>query len=106
MEELHDHDWGVWVAIRGPRLDEEHLLVDFHAVERALASAVEPFRGRTMNGTPPFDQMLPTAERVAEFIGARLEGVLPEGVWIHTVSVEEAPGCIARWIPTRSTVPA
>jgi len=104
MEELHSHDWQVRVALEGARLDQEHLLVDFHAVERTLEASVRPFTGGTMNGTPPFDRMLPTAERVAEYVGLQIAPSLPEGVALRWVSVEEAPGCIARWHPPRETV--
>ena len=99
MEELHGHDWGVRVAIRGPRLDHEDLLLDFHALETALRAAVDPFSGRTMNGVPPFDSMHPTAERLAEFVGVTISSAVPEGATLAWVSVEEAPGCIARWYP-------
>lgn len=100
MEDLHCHNWEVRVALAGAQLDSEHLLVDFHAVERSLEASVRPFTGGTMNGTPPFDRMLPTAERVAEFVGQQIIRSLPSGVAVRWVSVEEAPGCIARWFPT------
>ncbi len=99
MEELHGHDWGVRVLIRGPRLDHEDLLVDFHLVEKALEAAVAPYRGRTMNGTPPFDRCHPTAERLAEHVARTLAPAIPEGCTLAAVSVEEAPGCIARYLP-------
>ena len=98
-EDLHEHDWGVWAMLRGEALDSEHLLIDFHALEQALASIVKPFEGATFNGTPPFDNIVPTAERVAEFVGQRLDCVVPDGVVIHGIAIEEAPGCIARWYP-------
>ena len=99
MEELHGHDWHVRVGIRGRRLDSEDLLVDFHEVETALRDCVEPFSGRTMNGIPPFDEIMPTAERIAELVGLKILPVLASGVTLAWVSVEEAPGCIARWYP-------
>ena len=102
MEDLHSHDWQVRVALAGSQLDSEHLLVDFHAVERSLEASVRPFSGGTMNGTPPFDRMLPTAERVAEFVGLQVCRGLPTGTVLRWVSVEEAPGCIARWYPPDS----
>ena len=87
------------VGIRGEKLDSEDLLVDFHDIETALRDSVEPFSGRTMNGIPPFDEILPTAERVAELVGLKISPVLAPGVTLAWVSVEEAPGCIARWYP-------
>ena len=99
MEELHGHDWVVRVAIRGVQLDSEDLLVDFHALEASLRAVLAPFEGRTMNGVPPFDRLMPTAERVAELVGTGLAGNLAEHCSLAWVSVQEAPGCIARWFP-------
>ena len=104
MEDLHSHDWQVRVALGGPELDQEHLLVDFHVVEQSLQASVRPFTGGTLNGTPPFDRMLPTAERIAEFVGLQMGPSLPDEVVLRWVSVEEAPGCIARWYPTHTVV--
>ncbi len=98
-EELHGHDWGVTVVIEGPKLDHEDLLVDFHVIEVALRTAIGPFSGRTMNGTPPFDVVHPTAERLAEFVAEAVQPEVPSGLRIASVAVEEAPGCIARWFP-------
>ena len=104
MEELHGHDWRVTLLIRGESLDQEDLLVDFHLVEEGLRSAVEPYAGRTMNGVPPFDRVHPTAERVAEHVGEQMRGRIPAECTLVSVSVEEAPGCIARWLsPAAST---
>ncbi|MCP4837117.1 MAG: 6-carboxytetrahydropterin synthase QueD [Phycisphaera sp.] len=99
MEELHGHDWKVTLVISGPRLDDEDLLLDFHALEASLKAALEPFAGRTMNGVPPFDRVHPTAERVAEHVGMVVDPSIPAGSRLVSVAVQEAPGCIARWIP-------
>jgi 6-pyruvoyl-tetrahydropterin synthase len=104
MEDLHSHEWQVRVALGGGQLDQEHLLVDFHVVEQSLRASVRPFTGGTLNGTPPFDRMLPTAERIAEFVGLQMGPSLPDGVVLRWVSVEEAPGCIARWYPPHTAV--
>lgn len=100
-EELHGHDWRVTITIQGPDLDHEDLLVDFHAVESSLKTAISPFAGRTMNGVPPFDVIHPTAERLAEFVAGVVHPNIPSGCRIASVAVEEAPGCIARWLPDR-----
>mgnify|MGYP002642528468 FL=1 len=100
-EELHGHDWRVTLTIQGSELDHEDLLVDFHAVETSLRTAISPFAGRTMNGIPPFDKVHPTAERLAEFVAGAVHAEIPQGCRIASVAVEEAPGCIARWYPNR-----
>ncbi|MBX9735541.1 MAG: 6-carboxytetrahydropterin synthase [Phycisphaerales bacterium] len=72
-EPLHGHDWHVTATLEGPELDEDGLLLDFHAVEEDLRGLCAVFHHRSLNETPPFDQINPTAERVAEFLAHSLE---------------------------------
>jgi len=102
-EQLHGHDWRVTVTIASPSLDPDGLVCDFHAVEAALAEITRRFHNRTINGTPPFDQTNPTAERIAQHIGtslaSSLHGILAPGARVAAVRVTEAPGCAATWRP-------
>ncbi len=95
LEELHEHDWRVRVRVQGPRLDGEGLLCDFHDLEQSLDSIIAPFHGCTLNDTPPFDERNPTAELVAEHIGASMVASIPPGIFELEASVTEAPGCEA-----------
>ena len=56
MEDLHSHDWQVRVALAGSQLDSEHLLVDFHAVERSLEGLGEAIFGRDHERYPAIRQ--------------------------------------------------
>src|SRR5262249_48635902 len=69
-ERVHGHNFRVNAAVSGAALDGDGLLCDFHALERWLAEIVRPFRDGDLNSTPPFDRINPTAERIAEHIGA------------------------------------
>lgn len=97
-ESMHGHDWRATVTVRGEALDDDGLVCDFHALERTLEEAVAPFRNRTLNQVPPFDRVNPTAENIAEFVALEVAQRLPPGVTVRSVEIEEAPGCIARWI--------
>jgi len=104
-ERLHGHNWRVTVVVAGPELDDDGLLCDFHEVERVLGSVLAPWRDASLNDAPPFAPdgrgVNPTAERVAETIAVAmrdgLRRVLPAGASVASVSVTEAPGCIATW---------
>ena len=96
-ERLHGHDWRVGATFAGASLDADGLLVDFHAVERALDAIVGRFRNRSLNETAPFDRVNPTAELVAQYIAVELGAAAPRGVRVHSVSVGEAPGCTATY---------
>lgn len=102
-EPMHGHTWRVRVGVAGESLDEDGLLVDFHAVERALADILAPFHNRTLNEVSPFDRVNPTAENVARHIADAMTaaGGTLSGVWVESVSVGEAPGCVATYIPQR-----
>ena len=55
-EPLHGHDWRVLVAVRGPQLDQEELLCDFHAIEQQVDEVIALFQNTNLNETTPFDQ--------------------------------------------------
>ncbi|MAV54586.1 MAG: 6-carboxytetrahydropterin synthase QueD [Phycisphaerae bacterium] len=94
-EPLHGHDWRVLVAARGPELDQEGLLCDFHAIEQQVDAIIKPFHNRNLNEIPPFDKRNPTAEAIAEHIHHALIKKMPQGATLHRVEIGEAPGCTA-----------
>ncbi len=96
-EAPHEHRWRVAVVVGGDGLDADGLLCDFHEIERAIDAVIDPFRDGDFNETPPFDKLNPTAENVAQYIAVRVE--VPTGVELRSVSVTEAPGCVATWVP-------
>lgn len=118
-EPVHGHDWHVTVSVVGDRLDDDGLLVDFHALERIVNEVVGPFRNANLNEVAPFDRRNPSAENVAshicEAVGARLGdvdgrgttpglegagsgGMTPKVSWVR---VTEAPGCAVTYFKNR-----
>lgn len=98
-EPLHGHDWGVRVLVEREGLDEMETVMDFHELERLVGEVVGPMRNRHLNDLRPFDEEVnPSAERVAWWIGTNVAKVLPEGVELVRVEVTEAAGCVAMWI--------
>lgn len=99
-EPVHGHNWRVTLTARGPTLDADGLLCDFHDLERALHESVARFRNADLNATPPFESGLnPSAENVARHIAERIAPALPPGVRVACVRVTEAPGCEASYTP-------
>lgn len=105
-EPVHGHNWRVAATVAGPRLDSDGLVVDFHLVERSLGEIVGAFHNGNLNEVAPFDRVNPTAELVASHIAERLSeaiaGRVPADVRITRVSVTEAPGCEATFVPEGS----
>lgn len=98
-EPLHGHDWTTTIRVQAPTLDDEGLLLDFHALHASLLKVIAPFQNANLNDTPPFTTVNPTAERVIEHIATEIAKDLPAGVSLSWCDITEAPGCIARYHP-------
>lgn len=102
-ETTHGHNWRVEVVIRGTTLDPDGLLCDFHTVEAMLEQVIEPFQNADLNRVDPFKTLNPSAENVAKHIAVSLAELLDSSLAPHAkvggVSVTEAPGCKALYIP-------
>lgn len=113
FEPLHGHNWLVRVTVAAGDLDDMDTVMDFHELEKLVEQIIGPWRNRNLNEVPPFvgkaneddasvaDGLAvnPSAERVAERIAWAVSGGLPEHVWLRSVGVGEAPGCVARYRP-------
>ncbi len=130
-EPLHGHDWHVTLTVEGPRVDQDGLLVDFHALEKGLKEIVARWHNRNLNETRPFDVVNPTAEKVAEHIASEMQRMMQSGaIWgdsdnppsqsgrknrklskagarpevrVVSVRVTEAVGCAAVYRPAASS---
>ncbi len=98
VEPLHGHNWKVEAVIEGERLDDDGLLCDFHAVEAVLDEIIARFNNQNLNETAPFDRLNPSAEHVARHLAEGLQNALGSAK-VASVSVSEAPGCVATYRP-------
>lgn len=99
VEPVHGHDWRVEVAITAAGLDDLDLVMDFHALERALDDLIGPLNHTHLNAHAWFADAHPTAERLAERLAGALRPTLPEAVALQSVRITEAPGCCAAYRP-------
>ena len=99
QEPLHGHNFVTKATIAGDTLDADGLLCDFHTVHAVLVEICEPFTNRNFNEVPPFDATNPSAELIARHIADELAGRLDEALALNarvqSVSITEAPGCVA-----------
>jgi len=103
LEPLHGHNWRVVVTLRGPRLDEFGLLVDFTKLRPRLDAVLAELHECCLNDSPSFAQRNPSAENVARHVCTQMSAGLPNAVRLASVEVEEAPGCVARFYPGRES---
>ncbi len=97
LEESHRHDWRVALFVKGESLDQDGLVCDFHAVQKALDAVIAPFVDGDFNVTPPFDQINPSAELIAEHIAQAVQAKLVNLARVDRVTITEAPGCQATY---------
>jgi len=98
-EPLHGHDWRITAIVQASSLDADGLVCDFHAIEKNLHALAARFHNRSLNETAPFNDLNPTAEHVAKLLGTELARTLPTGVSLYSLTVTEAPGCAATYLP-------
>jgi 6-pyruvoyltetrahydropterin/6-carboxytetrahydropterin synthase len=120
-EPTHGHNFRVTARIEGLTLDADGLLCDFHTVAATLNEIIEPFNNQNLNEIPPFGPtaattrsapvgplLSPSAELIARYIAdelsQRLDAALNPNAQVASVSVTEAPGCVATYrVPPRHT---
>jgi len=106
-EALHGHNFHVTVRLTCQKLDGEQTVADFREVEGLLEQALAPWQNQNLNVLEPFrGRVNPSAERLAEQIGLRMQGLLEgladdpvdgRGLRVAEVRLTEAPGCMAIW---------
>ena len=100
-EPIHGHNFKTTAYIAGQTLDDDGLLCDFHTVQAQLIEICTPFTNNNLNETPPFDTINPTAENIAKHIADeladRLDSSLAPHAKVHSVSITEAPNCLATY---------
>jgi 6-pyruvoyltetrahydropterin/6-carboxytetrahydropterin synthase len=66
-ENVHGHNYRVEVTVRGERLDETGLLVDFIEVKRRMKGVIDYLDHQYINDLKPFDEINPSAENMAKY---------------------------------------
>ena len=94
----HGHNWEVQVFVRGERLNDIGILLDFREIKQALRAVMTDLDHADLNALPAFARENPTSEHLARYLfqalAAKLNG--PAGR-IHCVRVCETPGTHASY---------
>jgi 6-pyruvoyltetrahydropterin/6-carboxytetrahydropterin synthase len=75
-EKLHGHNWKVEVTLKGERLNEAELLMDFKDVKDATNKALEELDHSFLNELPQFKDKNPSSENIAAYLFAKLANKL------------------------------
>ncbi len=108
-ENLHGHNYKVFVHVQGRKLDSGGMLLDFSVLKAALKKALAGLDHTNLNDIEEFDQN-PSAERIAVYIYGKLVEIMRQegidlsarsesGTKITKVDVFETDRNRARYIP-------
>ena len=92
-EPLHGHSYKVEadLAARGGGVDADAIAVDFVSAKRKLESLAKRLDYGCINNIPPFDEVNPSAENLAEWFYNELStAVADEGI-VTAVTIWEGP---------------
>ena len=67
-ENVHGHNYRLLVTVKGEKLDETGLLVDFIELKRVTREIIDRLDHQFINDIPPFDVLNPSAENIAPFL--------------------------------------
>ena len=98
-ENLHGHNWKVEIYVRGERLDEVGMLVDFRELKAATREVMRYLDHYNLNELKPFDKELnPSSEHLAGFILHKIaERIDSDRVKVYKVRVWETPSTSASY---------
>ena len=103
-ENLHGHNYTVYAHVRGNRLDEGGMLLDFTELKGALRKVCGQLDHKNLNDYDYFLQN-PSAERIATYIAENILNDIPslkkndtDNAYLYAVDVFETDTSRARYI--------
>jgi len=67
-ENLHGHNWKIEVFVKGDKLGEDGLLIDFKLVKKATEQVIERLDHTFLNDLDYFKEVNPSSENIAKYI--------------------------------------
>ncbi len=67
-ENIHGHNWKVVLSVKGLRLDDTGLLIDFHELKALLKAVTDRLDHKNLNDLEYFQDHNPSSENIARFI--------------------------------------
>ena len=87
---LHGHRWKVQVYVNTDHLDKIGISIDFKDLKTMTHEVIRHFDHNYLNKIPPFDDINPTAEHLAQFIFQEIKNQLPSHTQIAKVTLWES----------------
>jgi 6-pyruvoyltetrahydropterin/6-carboxytetrahydropterin synthase len=99
-ENLHGHNWRVEVCVKGERLNDAGVLVDFGVIKSHVKTVMKRLDHQFLNELPYFKDSQPSSEKLAIFIADSLKELLDEpGLTVSRVTTWESDDACATYYP-------
>ena len=99
-ENLHGHNWRVEVCVKGEKLNEAGVLVDFGIIKAHVKTIMKELDHKFLNELPAFKEKQPSSENLAIYIAKRLTEMMDEpGVKVSRVTTWESDDASATYSP-------
>ena len=99
-ENLHGHNWKVEVCVKGDRLNNAGVVVDFGILKGYVKEIMGRLDHKFLNELPDFNTVAPSSENLAFYIANSLQEVIkePEMV-VSRVTTWESEDACATYFP-------
>ena len=95
---LHGHNWEVEIFVRGSRLNNLGMLVDFKDIKVAIREVMKEVDHCDLNQLPAFLRENPTSENLARYLHAKLGALLNNPTYqVFKITVCETPATTASY---------
>jgi len=96
-EALHGHNWKVEVQVRGEKVNDIGIVIDFKDLKRLTKSVLDRFDHGMLNEQEAFQGCNPSSELIARYVYRELAPELPGGVAMDSVTVWESDNAAATY---------
>ena len=78
-ENLHGHNWRVILTVKGEKLNDIGILIDFHDMKKILKTAIDDLDHININEHPGFTAQNPSSENIARYLFEKISELLLDG---------------------------
>lgn len=97
-ENLHGHNWKVEVVVKGEKLNEAGVLVDFGIIKKTVRDIMKRLDHTFLNELEYFNDGIPSSENIAVYIAKTVDAELNEpGVRVSHVTTWESEDACATY---------
>ena len=100
-ENLHGHNWKIEVCVKGEKLNDAGILMDFGDIKRHEADIMKVLDHKFLNELDIFPDDNPSSERIARFIADSLQAKIDNpAIAVSQVTAWESDNASATYTPS------